>query len=208
MRIYWLLLFGLVYAVPLHAQTTFGVVAGLNFEQMRDIQIEHVESTYANSTGYHAGAFVDFAAKKLALRLAVLYVNAGPLFKGAPYLITAQLPDSFNVQFLTVPVDLRMRTSWPVVKPYLFGGPEFRFHIEGEEPEELKDDLTQLLVVGNIGFGIQIDIPLLGIKLFPEFRYSFAVSGITQQEIDIEDSVYAVEKQRFKSYMLRVGLAF
>ncbi len=198
----------MLFALNSMAQVNLGIGAGLNFGELGDINIQDVQTTYEQSTGYHVGAFLDIGLGMMALRPGVYYLNAGPLFKGATFLQANQLPDDFDVIYISVPVDLRLQVPLPLVKPYLFGGPELRYYVEGNEPEELKDDMQGQLILGNVGVGVQVHIPLLGLSLYPEARYAFGVSGVTQQTIDIGDEVYEVEKQTFKSFMIRLGVGW
>ncbi len=198
----------LVFSVITKAQVRLGVGAGLNFGELGDVNIQDVRATYEQSSGYHVGAFLDIGMGPLALRPGVYYLNAGPLFKGATFLTANQLPDDFDVRYISVPVDVRLQVPLPLVKPYLFGGPELRYYVEGDEPEELKDDMQGQLILGNVGVGVQITLPLLGLSFYPEARYAFGVSGVTGQTIDIGEKIYEVQKQRFRTFMVRLGIGW
>lgn len=202
------LLLGLSTTVPAQAQLRFGVGAGLNYTTLSDIDFGSSSTTYDNRSGWHAGIFVDLGAGPLALRPGVYYLHAGRLFENGLSPALDLLQDSFDLNFIVVPIDVRLRMGFPFLSPYLLGGPELRFRSDDVDPaiqEAL--DLRSFNLAGNFGLGVELNLG--GYKLMPEFRYSFDISGITGDTVTIGGTeVSADSENKSRAYMLRLGVAF
>ncbi|MEM6337669.1 MAG: outer membrane beta-barrel protein [Bacteroidota bacterium] len=229
MRLVVFLFAGLLYASPAYAQ--IGFAAGLNYTALEDIDIQDARTTYENRTGFHVGAYLDLGFGPLNLRPGVYYLQSGDLFESGyvDFLQTyaglnpeqatpfedpnevLELYDEINslsLQYIIVPVDLRIGTATPVVSPYVFAGPEFRFRLNDIEAE-VQDalDLRDFNVGANVGIGF--DIGLVGYRLMPEIRYAFDISGITGDNFQVGGvSFEAEEPVTTRTLMLRVGVEF
>lgn len=197
----FLLLLFFAAVQPSQAQVSFGVMAGLNFAELDDIDTGSAQRTFESRSGYHIGVYTDLAGGPLALRIGVRYLDAGPLFEDGG--IFDPNEDEFNVNFVTVPVDLRFRMNAPFVKPYVFGGPEFRFLTDTDENQN-RYKIKDLSMAANVGFGLQFSLG--GLNLLPEFRYSFGLSGLNDQ--DQIGGIQLAEDQKVKLFMLSLGLGF
>lgn len=183
------------------ASAQFGVAAGANFDRLSDISGDR-EATFENASGFHVGVFYDLPLGSLALRPGLFYMDVGG------FDVESDLSSVRNVDMslIEVPVDLRLRMMTPLIKPYASVGPVLRFASSSDD--DFSESLTNFSVAGNLGLGLEIGAPGAQIRLFPEIRYSF---GITRMTDDIEflgATFTAEEELRLNSFMLRLGIAF
>src|SRR5690606_30396506 len=187
-----------------HAQ--LGVAIGLNFDSISDIDTGDREATFDNATGYHLGIFYDLSAGPLAIRPGLFYrqvqnVKVDILEAGS------RITESFDLNLIEVPVDLRLRMALPLLKPYVLAGPVFGFSSTGDD--DFKDALQELTVAANIGIGVEVSLPGFTPVLYPELRYSFGVSRFMKEELSIGDFTFeADDAQRLNTFMLRLGIRF
>ena len=151
------LLFVLLFMpVTAQAQFSFGVGAGLNFTSLADVDFGSTRTVYDSRSGYHVGAFLDFSAGPIALRPGVYYMNAGTLFEDGFDSVSSlnTIDDNFELNFVVVPIDVRLRLGIPLLKPYIHAGPELRFRSEDASTEvEEALDLRSFNLAGNFGGG-------------------------------------------------------
>ena len=199
-------------------QLAFGVSGGLNYGGFSDIELGDSGATYDSRSGYHVGGFVDISAGPLALRPGVYYLNVGAVFTGiredtgvqittngqvtTDYLLDT---DRFDIEFISVPIDVRLRIGLPFFTPYLFGGPELRFRSETEVDDYI-DNVKPFNLSGNAGIGIEMNLGYL--RLMPELRYAFDISGLTGNELEIGDRTFVTGEHILNSLFFRVGLVF
>lgn len=196
-----LLALGCLAARP--AQAQFGVAAGLNFDSFGDIDLGSAEASVENATGYHIGVFYDLAAGPLAIRPGLFY----RVIQDIEYeLSTGNLPDNvFDLNMIEVPIDVRFRMPAPLIAPYVLAGPVFAF--ASSEDDDFDESLEDLTISANIGVGVELGI--LGVRLFPELRYSFGITPIVNDFDFLGSSVTPDdESQRLNVLMLRLGVAF
>ncbi len=180
------------------AQTTFGIVAGVNLASVNDVQVGSLQQTFDNRTGFHAGVFVDAGLGPVAIRPGLQYLNVGPLFEGATFLD----PDAFQVNYVAVPVDVRLQLISMLVAPYVFTGPEFRFLTSNDAQSDFEDDLKNVVMVWSIGAGVKAG------PFFPELRYTFDISGVTDQQFEVAGLTVLTDKANVGGFRLSVGLGF
>jgi hypothetical protein len=199
------------FAPAAQAQFTFGFAGGLNFSSIGDVDFESTRAVYASRSGYHVGVFFDFSGGPLALRPGVYYMNAGALFKDGFSNVddaAADVEDNFELTFIVVPIDVRLRMGIPFLRPYIHAGPELRFRSEDVD-SEIEDllDLRAFNLAGNIGAGLELSLG--GMRLMPEFRYTFDISGITGDQFQVGGvELNADDDHKSRSFMLRLGVVF
>jgi len=202
----------LTLAIGLHAGITqeahaqFGVAAGLNFENPGDVNIaDGVEGTFGNSTGFHVGVFYDFAVGPLAIRPGVFYRDAGNIDYSQEGGADVDLPNDFDLSLIEVPIDLRFRMATPVVKPYLLAGPVFSF--PSSDDDVFDESLESIYVSGSIGAGLEVAVPVVGIRLFPEIRYAFGLNSFIKDDAEIFGvNVDAEDTSKLNAFMIRLGV--
>lgn len=188
-----------------HAQFRFGVVGGANFSSLNEIRAGENLINLDNAIAFHAGAFIDLALGPVAVRPAVYYLNAGPLFKGASFLTE----DNFDLVYITIPVDLVYTVGIGPIKPYVFGGPEFRLLNTTDAPQGLDDNIESFVMNASLGVGVEVGLPGTSLKLLPHLRYSFGLSGITKQTYTVQGvTVQTDGDPTVNAWLLSLGVAF
>ncbi len=188
----------LVASAPARAQ--FGIAAGLNFEQLEDIDVGNAEGTFDAASGYHVGLFYDLGAGPVGLRIGAFYRDLGNVDFS---LAGAQ---EVKLTMFDFPVDVRLNVlPIPFLHPFLFGGPVLS--VPRSDDEDLHASLERLYVAGAVGGGFQIDLG--GLTLIPEFRYCIAVSELTGDTFRIAGQEFdASQGPRGNSAQARLGLRF
>ncbi|GIV59673.1 MAG: hypothetical protein KatS3mg043_0762 [Rhodothermaceae bacterium] len=179
------------------------VAAGLNFDDITDIEVLDREATFENATGWHLGVLYDIALGPVALRPGVIYRDMSNV-----EFDLAGMPErfGFDVSMIDVPIDVRFRlAATPLVKPYATVGPVFSF--VSNVDEEFEDAVEDFRLSADVGVGLELAIPGLGLRLYPELRYAFGVSKFINDEFTLlGQQVRAEESARLNSFMLRLGV--
>lgn len=198
------LLFVLAISVQ-PAQAQLGVAAGLNFENTSDIKIGSSSQTVDNSTGYHFGVFFDMGAGPLAIRPGVFYRKVENI--KFPDFTSGGAQDAFDLSMIDVPIDLRLRVPAPLVAPYVLAGPVFSF--ASSDNDEFKESLRDLTMSANIGAGVELKVPMLGLRVMPEIRYNIALSSYVEDFNFLGSEVNVAEDgDKMNAVMLRLNVAF
>lgn len=176
------LLFG---AVPADALLKTGVSAGMNFSSLGDVKVTDYETTYDSRTGWHIGVFGAGDLGPIGVRAGLLYTDAGALFDGigdTPGL-PADFKEDFRVRYIALPIDFQWRFVLPPIRPYLLAGPEFRYDLTSDDAFE--GNIKKTTLAANIGVGLELGLPLLGVSVTPEIRYCFDLQEITDKTLEI-----------------------
>lgn len=193
------LAFALISAVP--AQAQFGIGAGLNFNDLDDVDTSSGSATFDESTGYHFGLFVNIGSGPVSLRPGVFYHRTG----------TYDFPagEELDLSAIEVPIDIRLDFAPDSpVSVYVLGAPVITFPSAGEG--DFKDAFEKIALSADIGAGIALELPGGGLTLMPELRYSagitdywsddFSVGGVTVSPIDAA--------RRVSKWMVRLNVMF
>jgi hypothetical protein len=175
-------------------QIKLGIIGGVNFASVNDVDIGALTETFDNRSGFHLGAFLEFGSPAFALRPGILYLNAGSLFEGATFLNQ----DAFTMSFVSFPLDLRARFG--VVD--VFAGPEFQYLVSADAEDEFDDDLRSWVINGGVGVGLRLG------PFMPEVRYLFALTGLTESDFTVGGVSVTTDGQRTQALRASVGLAF
>lgn len=186
-------------ATPAHAQ--LGIGAGLNFNDLDDIDAGSSSATLDGSTGYHFGVFVNIGSGALSLRPGVFYHQIG----------TYDFPegDELDLRAVEVPIDVRLDLApGSPLGVYLLAGPVVTFPRSGDG--DFGEAFQDVSLSADIGAGIGLQLPGVGITIMPEIRYSlgltdywsddFTLGGVTVAPID--------DTRRVSSWMIRLNLMF
>lgn len=185
------------------AQAQVGVAAGLNFDNLSDIEVSSAKATFDSATGYHIGIFVDLALGPVAVRPGVFYRHLGNLDLGGS-LIIDDVTETFDISLIEAPIDLRFRLGvTPLISPYILAGPVIRF--AATDNELFEDNLENFSLSIDVGFGIEVKLG--AVKLFPELRYAFGVTRFLKEDIIINDITITPEDEaRLNTFMIRLGI--
>ena len=196
-----------MFATPTESRAQLGVgfIGGANFSSLNAIRANGNLVSFENASAYHLGMFLDINIGPVGLRPSILYLNTGPLFKGATFL----RQDDFDLSYMSMPIDLIFYMGVGPVKPYLFAGPEFLFLGSNDAPEDLEEDLKTSVSSFSMGFGISISFPGAGFKLYPQLRYSFGISELTRAAYQVEGiPIETTGNSKVNSWLLSLGVRF
>jgi hypothetical protein len=190
-----LLLAALAVASPTaHAQIipslSFGVAGGPVFASLNDVAGADLE----NSTGFHAGAFVDVSALALSVRTGAYYLRAG----NVQQTVGGVVGETVSADFITIPVELHVQTPTPIVRGYALVGPEFRFPVGESGNLVSKRDVN---VAANVGVGAKFTAPLVGVSGFADLRYAFDLTGFAEGQGLQTGNTY-----KLNAFLVRVGV--
>ena len=193
---------GMLIIIPtVHAQR-FGVTAGANFQRLSDIQLNTLDTKFRSHNGWHAGVWVELPMGPFGVRVGGRYMAAGKLFDG----LTDNFQDArdnFDITLVEVPVLLRYGLLSPVVSPFVFAGPVFRFPFNTDEV--ISSDLKPLSYAGEIGGGLEINIGQF--TLYPEVAYVFGMTRFIEDELVLELITLTVgDPQKLNAALLRLSL--
>ena len=199
-RIVSLLTLFLLLSVP-GAYAQLGVAAGLNFDRLGAIRTQSSAATFDNATGYHFGVFFDLGAAPITVRPGVFIRNAGDI----DWNVTG-VTESFSLTLIEVPIDVRIPILHaPLLKPYILGGPVVSF--PRSDNDDVEDTFEDLLLSGSIGVGVEVTVPAIGLRLYPELRYAFGLSRFMKDSFSVGGLDFDVEDPtRLNSVMLRIGV--
>jgi len=183
------------------ARAQLGVAAGVNFDNINDVKSSANKGNFDNATGFHFGVFYDFGAGPISLRPGIFYRNVS----NVDFTVSG-LKDQFDLNMVEVPVDLHFNlTATPLIKPYALAGPVFTY--SKASGGELKDAVQNLNVAANIGLGLSLSVPGLGLRLFPELRYAFGISRFVKDKFEVGGVNFdASGTSRMNSFMVRLGV--
>lgn len=194
-----------IFVQPAQSQIRFGILGGGNFSSLNEIQANGNLVSLENASAFHAGAFLDIGLGPISLRPAAYYLNAGAIFKGASFLSE----DSFDVVYVTIPVDINFAMGIGGVKPYVFAGPEFRLLNSTDVPLALEENFQSFTMGASAGVGLELKIPGVGLTLMPHIRYSFGISDFTDRSYEVQGvTVDTGGDSRVNMWLLSLGVAF
>ena len=157
-----------------------------------------------SSTGYHVGLFYDLAVGPLALRPGIFYREIGK------YVVESGTVESqaYDISLIEIPVDLRFRMfALPFVKPYVLAAPVLSLPQSGDEFSEGVEDLA---MSANVGLGVELSLPGVGLRIMPEFRYAFGLqSYFNDEQFEAGGVTFdPADRPTETAYMLRLNIGF
>ena len=197
---------GLIPEAAAQGGLQFGLDFGPTFTSLDATLVGGEPTNFEPTIGFHAGLILGYDAGHVAVISGVHYVYAGTVFDGSSFTLPQR--EEFEVVFVTVPVDVQvlLRKSGRA-RPYLFGGPEFRYAVNLEDKEfNVQDDLDLLSTTFSIGAGIRLRVPGLGSSLSPQVQYTFDRGGFYDGELSRDDGGVSRTADKLKANMLRLGL--
>lgn len=200
-------------ASPARAQ--LGAAAGydLNLETQPGFSSE-AQNSLESTGGFTVGLFYNFPFGRVALRPG-LFLNQSSFDweileeNGEPHMFS---PLESKLRVASIPFDIRFRFPGEQFSPYVIAGPGFNFiHTDQPDLRQVLDNPegTTYYTSINIGAGIEVPVPGLGLLLLPEVRYSQALSGFLEENYIVRTISYAADgSQRMNSLTFRLGISF
>lgn len=186
---------------PVYAQGGLGVSAGANFDRLSDIDLSGTNGEFENQTGWHVELWYELGLGPVSVKPGIRYMDAGRLYEG---MSEGDFRDTFSIQMVEVPLDLRFRfAGTPVASPYFSAGPVLRFPLASGG--EIDDGLETVSVAGGVGVGVMLKAGSL--RVYPEIIYTFGLSRFTKQEFELAGRTFTTEdNQLLNATMLRIGI--
>jgi hypothetical protein len=185
-------------AQPVQAQG-LGIGAGLNFNQLNDIEVGSGSATYDNSTGYHAGIFLELGGGPLSFRPGVFYHQLGRY----------EFPAGERIELTAIEVPLDVRLSLATggaLRPYVLAAPVLTL----PRSDEFEDAVKDMTLTADLGVGMELGFGGSGLRFMPELRYSVGVTDYLSDSFQIGAVTVtpADSDRRFSRIMLRLNVMF
>jgi hypothetical protein len=161
------------------SQTTLGVRGGVSVTSVSlDIDETFDES---NRTGFAGGVFLDIGGSSpLGIQVGAQYTQKGT------ELDFGDAVEEFSLDYLEIPVVLKLGIPLGPVKPSVFGGAALGFNTSCEaDDDEVCDELSSQDWSGV--FGADLAVYLGGVSLWVDGRYHVGLSDISGDLEFVED---------------------
>ncbi len=169
----------------------FGIKAGLNLSTLT----ADADKIMSSSTGFHAGAFVEFKALgKIAVQPELLFSAQGAKFEGKD--VSSVLESTQKMDYVVVPVMLKYYVL-SVGGLFLEAGPQVGFLVSAKN--EVQNKLTNVSTTEDIkdatkgldtsvNFGVGYDILD---KIVVQTRYSLGLTNVSEaDEVTSKNGVF------------------
>ena len=159
----------LLATLSVHAQSGFGIKAGMNFNSMSDIEVNDIKTSINRKTGFHAGMLykIDLPSG-FGIQPELLYIQKGGTLSEVQTESSAHTDlgngGDFKMHYLQLPVNIQWGIDLVLFRPFLMVSPFLSYQISKES--NIKDLAWDTEKLGyGIGLGAGLDI------------WSFQVSG-------------------------------
>ncbi len=171
------------------------MAAGLNYNTIKDIDAGGL--TKDNSTGFHFGAFLNLGGESLSVRPGVFYHRIGR------YDVPAE--EDLVLSAVEIPLDFRLSIAPEgLIDGYLVAGPVMTF----PRCPDFDQAVETWQLTADVGGGVDLDVPGLGIRIQPELRYSIGVTDFLEESFTIGDVTVMPDddERRISKLMLRLNV--
>ena len=195
-----LLSVGLILAatlVPLsagHAQLTFGAFAGVNFANLDVTNLDPDEATSSRTGGMFGGYIGTHMGRLFTIRLEGYWTR-----KGADLTESGNTVASFKINYIEVPLLLRVHIPLVIVKPAIYAGPAISFQTScdleatGGPSVPCADagvDLKSTDFSGIIGAGVGVGPITLDVQY--DFSFSNILDDATSGTTEVKNQTWTV----------------
>jgi hypothetical protein len=175
-------------AIPAVAVAQIGITGGFNRDSFSGFE----STTFRladQANGFNTGIFLDFEIGNVGIRPALIYRQLQDAVMEDP----ESAPTS--LEFVEVPLDIRLKARLPIISPYVLAGPSVLF------PSSARPGVDQALAGARLSFGFGIGAEWdIGFRIWPEIRYSTSVGGIVKNDPS--------DKSRVNTFIARLGITF
>jgi hypothetical protein len=173
-------------AGPGYAQSiSGGVKVGANVATL-SVDNDDDDIDFKNRTGVVAGGFIDIGlTERISVQPEVLFAQ-----KGAK----ADFDEGdlkIKLDFVEIPVLLKVNFSGATVRPFVVVGPGFGFRTTAKQEfagqeEDFKDDTESIDVSAIVGIGVQVGPAMV------EARYDFGFRDLSKDEIEARTRTFSI----------------
>lgn len=192
------------------AQGQIGLAAGYGLHVLNSPSFSSAaQNTFESPGGVNLGLFYDFRFGQVTLRPG-MFLRQGDFEWTSDSWKPEENPLESSLRVVEIPIDLLYHFRLPSVSPYVVAGPVFSFF--SSDYHDLRISLdnpkgTTSYMGISVGAGIELAPSGLGIILFPEIRYSHALSGFMKEEYTVRTIPFASDAQRLSSLTFRLGIS-
>jgi len=169
----------------------FSVSVGGSIETLDDVNAANTELSFGSSANYNLGVTYDQplgtsgTLDNVMVRIGFFGRSVGEYAfpssvegNGAGVL----QGESFNVWMFEFPLDIRyeFETDALPVNPYALAGPQIAIP---RAEEDFDNILNQTAWSINLGVGTEVNLPVSGLSLMPEFRYNIGVTDAFEDNV-------------------------
>ena len=173
------------------AQVEVGVKAGLTFATISE---NNLSPNFESKTGFAAGVHFGFPLGTNFMLQPELLITQ----QGAGIAIPGGDEGEITLNYLQVPLNLRINFGSGSVRPFILGGPYAAFRLSCEIDDLFDDDCDN--DISSTDWGLDFGGGILFSKFFLEARYALGLKDVS----DLEEGFYS--KQRV--FMVMIGFAF
>ena len=171
----------LLFPMAAHAQLKFGVRAGANFT---DLNLDDYKTNRA--AGWFVGPTCEFIMPIVGLGLdaSLLYSQEKSEILGDRW------GRDYKLHNLAIPVNIKYKFPIPLIKPFIFAGPEFSFRLS-DNGSSFRDYLDDVVNDKNLDAkGAEVNVNLgAGVELLNRLEVFFCYNaGLTESFKDFKSS--------------------
>lgn len=186
-----LLLTALFLCAGLSAQTHFGIKAGLNFNDIKDISVSSSGVSW-NKTGWHAGLVLQ---AKLPLGFAF---QPELLYSVKNY---GSKEYKFDLNYIELPLNLQWGIDLLIIRPFVMASPYISY-LAGVGGEATKWNKDKKLNNFDYGFGLGFGLDLWKLQITGKYNWGFGTLG------NIQTSDWKINDSKQKTFQLSLGILF
>ena len=165
------------------------------------------QNTLESSGGFNVGLFYDFRFGSVTLRPGIALRQADFDWESSSWK-PEENPISSSFRVAEVPVDVLYHFRMPSMSPYVVVGPSFNFlHTDQQDLRISLDNPKGTTQYMGFTLGAGIELRTMGLVLFPELRYSHALSGFMKEEYIVRAVSFASDAHSFNTLTLRLGIS-
>lgn len=206
------LLLGIALAAsPARAQ--LGVAAGYGLNLLNEPSFSSsAQNTFEGTGGFSGGLFYGVPLGRVTLRPGVFLQQSSFDWTFDQVVFSQFSPLETVVRTVEIPLDVLFHFPLARISPYVIAGPAFNF-LHTDQPDLRQaldnDEGSTNFPSVNVGAGIEVRAPGLGLRLLPEIRYSHALSGFLEEEYIVRTEQFTADgSPRFSSLTFRLGISF
>ena len=178
---------GLALAAPVGAESSIGVVGGVNLATFHETPAEE-GVTFATRSLFEAGAVVDIGlGRRLSLRLEPMFLAKGSNINLDFFGKTDTA--SLRLSYVELPVLLSLSLGSGSVRPYVLAGPTVGYLTGAKATDQTENDkdVLSMFVRTDLGvsFGGGLRFPADKAQVFVEVRYSLGLKNVAKDSGDV-----------------------
>lgn len=193
------------------AKAQLGVAGGYNLDMISNPGFSSSTTNSFESTGgFNIGLFYNFPlGDRLSIRPGVFLQQSSFEWKldGVKF-----SPLEEDLRVVRIPFDVRYRIPMGGMTPYVTAGPGVNFVQTNQHDLRMvlsgQESGSTVFASVNVGVGLELPVPSLGLSLQPELRYGQALSGFVEESYTIRTVEYEAEDSlSINNLSFRLGIS-